>query len=100
VTSSIWRRLQSSNWTLICSQIRDTVERETLPCSPSASASVASTSRTDRPRTKEAITSVSSALVRVTPTPNSWEANASVVSRSLGRCSVTGPEVVLMVVGH
>ncbi|MFI9848649.1 hypothetical protein ACIHFD_67425 [Nonomuraea sp. NPDC051941] len=36
------------------------------------------------PRTKDAITSVSSAWVRVTPVPNGREANFSVVPRSLG----------------
>src|SRR6266851_2858613 len=63
--------------------------------SPSASARVASTSRTDRPRMKEAITRDSSALVLVTCAPNNREANASVVPRSLGRASLTGPAVVL-----
>ena len=51
----------------------------------------------DRPRTNEAITSVSSALVLVTCDPNSRDANASVVPRSLGRDRCTGPAVVLTV---
>ena len=41
-------------------------------------------SRVDSPRTNPAITSASSALVLVTPVPNSWEANRSVVPRSFG----------------
>ena len=57
------------------------------PRSPSASASVASTSRIDSPRTNPAITSDSSALVLVTCVPNSREANGSVVPRSFGRCN-------------
>src|SRR5437588_3677313 len=48
-------------------------------------------SRVDSPRTNPAITSASSALVLVTPVPNSPEANRSVVARSFGRCTVTGP---------
>src|SRR5216684_8399091 len=63
--------------------------------SPSASARVASTSRTDRPRMKEAITRDSSALVLVTWLPNRREANASVLPRSFGLDKVTGPAVVL-----
>jgi hypothetical protein len=39
-------------------------------------------------------------LVFVTPAPNSREANASVVPPSLGRSIVTGPAVVLSVVGQ
>jgi hypothetical protein len=85
---------------LSCSQIRETVDLDTVACSPSASTSAASTSRTDRPRTNPAITRVSSAFVRVTPVPNSWEANRSVVPRSLGRCNVTAPAVVFTVVGQ
>jgi len=100
VTSSSGRRLQASNSVLICAQIRDTVDRDTLACSPRASTSAASTSRVDSPRTNEAITKASSALVRVTPVPNSCEANASVVPRSFGRDSVTGPAVVFTVVGQ
>ena len=53
---------------------------------PSASASVASTSRTDKPRTNPAITNDSNAFDLVTPLPNSREANGSVVPRSFGRC--------------
>ena len=49
------------------SQMRLTVDFETVESGPKASASDASTSRTDRPRTKPAITSDSNALVRVTP---------------------------------
>jgi len=40
---------------LSCPQIRDTADFDTVACSPNASVSVASTSRTDRPRTNEAI---------------------------------------------
>lgn len=74
--------------------------RDTAACGPRASASAASTSRVDRPRTNPAITSASSALLRVTPVPNSWLANRSVVPRSFGRCNVTGPAVVFTVVGQ
>jgi len=72
-------------------QIRDTVDFVTLACSPSASVSVASTSRTDWPRTDEAITSAFKAFVRSTPVPNSCKANRLVVPRSFGRSNVTGP---------
>ena len=68
--------------------------------SPSASASVASTSRVESPRTNPAITKLSRAWVLVTPAPSNREANASVVSRSFGRDRVTGPVVVLIVVGQ
>lgn len=67
---------------------------------PSASARAASTSRTDRPRTNPAITNVSNAFVLVTPVPNSRETNASWVPRNFGRATVTGPVVVLTVVGQ
>jgi hypothetical protein len=43
------------------------------------------------------MTSDSNALVLVTCAPNSREANASVVPRSFGRATVTGPAVVLTV---
>src|SRR6266576_171053 len=82
---------------VICWQMTDTVDLEIAAWSPSASARVASTSRTDRPRTKDAITSDSRALVLVTCAPNRREANASVVPRSFGRASPTGPAVVLTV---
>ena len=59
-----------------------------------------STSRTDRPRTNPAITSDSSAFDLVTVVPNSFDANASVVPRSFGRATVTGPAVVLTVAGQ
>jgi hypothetical protein len=36
----------------------------------------------------------------VTPLPNNWEAKRSVVPRTFGRCSVTGPAVVFTVVGQ
>jgi len=62
-----------------------------------ASASAASTSRTERPRTNPDSTSLSSALVGDTPLPSSREANGWVVPRSLGRSSTTGPAVVLTV---
>jgi hypothetical protein len=89
------RVFQTSNSSLICSQMRLTVDLDTVACGPSASARLASTSRTDRPRTNPAITSDSSALVRVTPLPSSRDANAVSVPRSLGRARVTSPAVVL-----
>jgi hypothetical protein len=58
-----------------------------------------SMSRSDRPRTQPEMTSDSSALVRVTPAPNSREQNAWSVPRSLGRCSSTGPIVVATAAG-
>ena len=60
---------------------------------------VASTSRVESPRTKLAITSDSSALVLVTPSPSSREANGSGFPRSFGRSRVIGPEVVFTVTG-
>lgn len=56
--------------------------------------------RVDKPRTNEAITSVSNARVLVTCVPNSCEANRSLVPRSFGRCKVTGPVVVFTVVSQ
>jgi len=91
------RRAQVSYSSLIWPQTDDTVDLEMAAWSPSASARAASTSRTDRPRTNEAITSVSSAFVLVTCDPDSRDANASVVPRSFGRARVTGPAVVLTV---
>ena len=93
------RRRFAQAWysSLIWPQTDDTVDLEIAAWSPSASASAASTSRTDSPRTNEAITSVSSALVLVTWLPDRRDANASVVPRSLGRARVTGPAVVLTV---
>ena len=88
-----------SNSSRIASQIRLTVDFDTVDSGPSASARLASTSRTDRPRTNPAITSDSNALVRVTPVPSSREANASAVPRVFGRCRVTSPAVVLMLTG-
>lgn len=82
------------------SHTRDTVDFDTAADSPSASVNAACTSRVDNPRTNPAITSDSSALVLVTPLPNSWEANRSVVPRTFGRCNVTGPAVVFTVVGQ
>lgn len=79
-------------------QIRDTVDRDTVACSPRASPRVASTSRVESPRTNPAMTRLSSAWVLVTPVPSSREANTSVVPRSFGRDRVTGPVVVLIVV--
>src|SRR6266542_3738668 len=83
----------------MASQIRLTVERDTVASGPRASAKVASTSRTDRPRTNPAITNDSRALVLVTPAPSSREAKASSVPRSLGRSRVVGPAVVFTVSG-
>src|SRR6266545_8061317 len=73
----------------------ETVDLEMAAWSPSASAKVASTSRTDRPRMNDAMTRDSSALVLVTWLPNRRDANASVVPRSFGLASATGPAVVL-----
>ncbi len=81
-------------------QTRETVDLLNTASAPSASANVASTSRSDRPRTYPAMTSDSNALVLVTPAPNSREANFSLVPRSLGRATVTGPAVVLIVVAQ
>jgi hypothetical protein len=58
--------VQAAYSSLIWPQTDDTVDFVIAAWSPSASARAASTSRTDRPRTNEAITSVSSALVLVT----------------------------------
>jgi hypothetical protein len=44
------------------------------------------------------MTSDSNALLLDTPVPSSREANASVVPRSFGRASVTGPAVVFTVI--
>ncbi len=44
------------------------------------------------------MTGLSNAWVLVTPAPNNRDANASVVPRSFGGCSVTGPLMVLTVV--
>jgi len=71
-----------------------------VAASPRASARVASTSRVERPRTNPAMTRLSSAWVFLTPVPSSREAKASVVPRSFGRLSVTGPAVVLIVVSQ
>jgi hypothetical protein len=95
--SSRRRRAQASYSCLMAWQMAETVDLETAAWSPSASAKVASTSRTDRPRTNEAITSDSRALVLVTCVPNRREANASVAPRSFGRDRATGPAVVLTV---
>jgi hypothetical protein len=91
---------QVSKPSLMASHTRLTVDFDNAASAPSASAKVASTSRTDRPRTNPAMTRLSKALLRHTPTPRSREANASSVPRSLGRSIVTGPVVVLMVVGQ
>jgi hypothetical protein len=78
-------------------QIVETVDLDRAASAPSASASVASTSRVDRPRTNPAITSDSNALLLVMPAPTRRDANASVVPRSFGRTTVTRPAVVLIV---
>jgi hypothetical protein len=91
---------QASNSVLIASQTRETVDLERVASAPSASASVCSTSRTLSPRTNPAMTSDSNALVLVTPVPNRREAKRSLVPRSFGRCTVTGPVVVFTVVGQ
>jgi hypothetical protein len=71
------RRRQASNSTRSRWQIRLTVERLIVACSPKTSASIASTSRSDRPRTQQEMTRVSSALVRLTPCPNSCSHSAA-----------------------
>ena len=91
------RWAQASYSLLIAWHTAETVDLEIAAWSPSASARVASTSRTDRPRMKETITRLSSAFVLVTCAPNSREANAAVVPRSFGRDSPTGPAVVFTV---
>ena len=78
-------------------QIRDAVDFDNAASGPSASASRASMSRSDRPRTHPEMTSASSGSVRTTPLPNSADANASAVLRSFGRFRLTGPAVVLTV---
>jgi hypothetical protein len=75
------------------------VDLDKAASGPRASERVASTSRTDRPRTKPAMTSDSRALVLVKDSPNNLEANCSDVPRSFGRWSVTGPAVVFTVTG-
>jgi len=84
---------------LIASQIRLTVDLDTVESGPRASARDASTSRTDKPRTNPAMTSDSSALVRVTPMPSRRDANASALPRTFGRCRVTSPAVDLIDTG-
>jgi hypothetical protein len=75
VSSSSRRRAQASYSAVMALHTSLTVDLEIAAWSPSASARVASTSRTDRPRTNEAITSDSRALVLVTCLPNNREAN-------------------------
>src|SRR6266536_2846653 len=101
-SSSISERsadLNRSNSSLMASQILATVERDTVASGPRASPRVASTSRTDRPRTNPAITSDSNALVLVTPAPSRREAKAMSVPRSLGRSREIGPAVDFTVNG-
>jgi hypothetical protein len=93
------RRFQASNSARSRWQIRLTVERLIVAWSPKTSASIASTSRSDSPRTQQEITRVSSALVRLTPCPNRRSQRAAWAWRSLGRCSSTGPSEVLRVRG-
>src|SRR5579875_4149942 len=80
------RRRRDHFWysSLIWPQTAETVDLEIAAWSPRASARADSTARTDRPRTNEAMTSDSRALVLVTCEPNRRDANASVVPRSLG----------------
>ena len=82
------------------SQTRLTVDLDNVASDPRASARVASTSLTERPRTKPAMTSDSRALVRQAPTPSRREAKASSVPRSFGRSRVTAPAVVFKVTGQ
>src|SRR5215472_4228291 len=91
------RRAQAWYSSVIAWHTAGTVDLEIAAWSPGAPARAASTPRTGRPRTNEAITSVSSALVLVTWLPDRREANFSVVPRSFGRDSTTGPAVVLTV---
>jgi hypothetical protein len=93
------RRHQVSNSARSRWQIRLTVVLLIVASSPKTSASIASTSRSDRPRTQQEMTSVSSALVRLTPCPNSWSHSAAWAWRSFGRCTSTGPSEVLSVRG-
>jgi hypothetical protein len=83
---------------LIASQIWLTVDFDTVDSGPRASARLASTSRTDRPRTNPAITSASRALVIVTPTPRSREAKASSLQGHLPRGRLDG-QVAVAVAG-
>lgn len=78
-------------------QIREAVDLDKAASGPSASASSASMSRSDRPRTHAEITSASNGSDRTTPLPNSVEAKRSVVLRSFGRFRSSGPAVVLIV---
>src|SRR5271166_4182586 len=98
--SSSRRRAHAWYSARIALQTSETVDLEIAAWSPSVSARVACTSRTDSPRTNAAITSVSRALVFVTCLPNNRDANAAVVPRSFGRSNVTGPVVVLTVTGR
>ena len=75
---------QASNSVFMASQIPSRSTWDTVACGPRASASDASTSLTKRPRTKPAMTSDSSASVRVTPVPSRREAKASSVPLSFG----------------
>src|ERR671919_767286 len=88
-TSARSRRFQVSNSSLIASHTRLTVDFDSAASAPSASARLASTSRTARPRTKPAMTRHSRALVRHTPTPSSRDAKASSLPRSFGRSPFT-----------
>jgi hypothetical protein len=98
--SSRRRVRQASNSSRIAWHTRETVDLDSAACGPGASASVASTSRTDRPRTNPAITSVSNAFALVTSVPDRRETNLSSVPRNFGRATVTNPVVVLTVLGQ
>jgi len=93
------RRFQASNSARRRWQIRLAVVRLIVASWPKTSTSIASTSRSDSPRTQQEITRVSSALVLVTPWPNSWSHSAACAWRSFGRCSLTGPAAVFSVRG-
>src|SRR4029453_15946259 len=76
-SNSTWSRRradQRSNSSVIASPTRLTVDLLTPASAPRASARVASTSRTDRPRTNPAITNDSKAFVLVPPAPKSRDA--------------------------
>jgi hypothetical protein len=58
---------------------------------PKTSTSIASTSRSDSPRTQQEITSVSSAFVRLTLWPNSWSHSAAMRVAQLGALQLHRP---------
>jgi hypothetical protein len=93
------RRFQASNSARSRWQIRLAVVRLIVASSPKTSTSIASTSRSDSPRTQQEMTSVSSAFVLVTLWPKSWSHSPACAWRSFGRCRLTGPSEVFIVRG-